>query len=66
MNLGPHAAFIGAAYVSVAAGLCGLVAWLISDGRRQQAALDDLEARGIRRRTSQAPVRDATTPDAPT
>ena len=31
----------------------GLIGWLIADGRRQRAALADLEARGVRRRSSQ-------------
>ena len=52
MSLGPHAAFIWGAYAAMALGLAGLMAWLILDGRRQRTALADLEARGIRRRTS--------------
>jgi len=51
MDLGPHAAFIIASYAVVAVVMTGLVAWLIFDGRRQQRTLDDLEARGVRRRS---------------
>jgi hypothetical protein len=29
-----------------------LLAWLVADGKRQRAALDDLESRGVRRRSS--------------
>ena len=55
MDLGPHAAYIWAAYASVAVGLAALVAWLVIDGRRQQRLVDELEARGVRRRSSRAP-----------
>jgi heme exporter protein D len=51
MDLGPHAAFIWAAYAVVAVVLATLVAWLVLDGRRQQQLIDELEARGIRRRS---------------
>jgi heme exporter protein D len=51
MDLGPHAAFIWAAYAVVAVVLATLVAWLVLDGRRQQHLVDELEARGIRRRS---------------
>jgi heme exporter protein D len=51
MDLGPHAGFIWAAYGVVAVVLTALVAWLVLDGRRQQQLVDELEARGIRRRS---------------
>jgi heme exporter protein D len=51
MDLGPHAAFIIASYAIVGIVMTGLVAWLILDGRRQQRTLDELEARGVRRRS---------------
>jgi len=50
MDLGPHATFILASYAAFAVVLVALIVWLIADGRRQQAALDDLEARGVKRR----------------
>ena len=48
MELGPHAAYIWAAYAAVAVGLAALVVWLVLDGRRQQHLVDELEARGVR------------------
>jgi heme exporter protein D len=54
MDFGPHAGFIWASYAIVAVVLSLLVAWLVIDGRRQQRLLDELEARGIRRRSGQA------------
>ena len=51
MDLGPHAAFIWAAYAAVGVGLAALVVWLVLDGRRQQRLVDELEARGVRRRS---------------
>lgn len=55
MDLGPHAAFIWICYAATALVVSGLIAWLIADGRRQRAALEDLEARGVRRRSSSNP-----------
>jgi heme exporter protein D len=54
MDLGPHAGFIWASYLIVAAVLALLVAWLVIDGRRLQRLLDELEARGVRRRSNPA------------
>jgi heme exporter protein D len=51
MDLGPHAAYIWAAYAVVAVALAALIAWLVFDGRRQQQLVDELEARGFRRRS---------------
>ena len=51
MELGPHAAYIWAAYAAVAVGLAALVVWLMLDGCRQQQLVDELEARGVRRRS---------------
>ncbi len=53
MDLGPHAAFIWASYGAVAVVLVLLVAWLLWDGQRQRRLLDELEARGVRRRSRQ-------------
>lgn len=54
MDLGPHAAFIWASYAMVALVLALLVAWLIADGKQQQRRLDELEARGVRRRSARS------------
>jgi heme exporter protein D len=54
MDLGPHAGFIWAAYAVVGVVLAALVAWLVLDGRRQQHLVDELEARGIRRRSQRS------------
>ncbi len=50
IDLGPHAGFILASYTVVGVVLAGLIAWLIVDGARLQGRLDDMAARGIRRR----------------
>ena len=52
MDLGPHAAFIWASYAVAVAVLGALIAWLVFDGRRQQRLIDELEARGVRRRSA--------------
>jgi heme exporter protein D len=51
LDLGPHALYIWASYAVVALVLAGLVAWLVLDGRQQRRLLDELDARGIRRRS---------------
>jgi heme exporter protein D len=51
MDLGPHAAFIWASYAAVAIVLLLVVAWLLWDGHRQRLLLEDLESRGVRRRS---------------
>ncbi len=51
MDLGPHAGFIWASYAAAAAVVAALIVWLVLDGRRQQRLVDDLEARGVRRRS---------------
>jgi heme exporter protein D len=50
-DLGPHAAYIWASYAIVAIVLAALVGWLVVDGRRQQRLLDELDARGVKRRS---------------
>jgi heme exporter protein D len=50
-DLGPHAAYIWASYGVVALVLAALAAWLVVDGRQQQRLLDELDARGVRRRS---------------
>jgi heme exporter protein D len=51
MDLGPHAAFIIAAYAAAVIVLGGLVAWVRLDYRAQRRKLADLEARGVSRRS---------------
>jgi len=55
MDLGPHAAYVWVAYAAVALVLAAMVAWLVTDGRRQQRLIDALEGRGVRRRSQTAP-----------
>lgn len=52
MDLGPHAVFIWASYGAVILVIGGLILWLVADGLKQAAALKDLEARGVRRRSA--------------
>ena len=52
MDLGPHAAFIWASYAAVMIVIGGLIVWLLADGRRQQRALQDLQDRGVKRRSA--------------
>lgn len=52
MDLGPHAAYIWASYTVVAVVLAVLIGWIVFDGRRQQRLLDELESRGVRRRSN--------------
>jgi len=51
MNLGTHAGFILAAYAVAAVVIAALVAWVWFDHRAQTRVLDDLEARGVTRRS---------------
>jgi len=51
MNLGPHAAFIIAAYVAALAVVLGMIGWVIVDHAAQCRLLADLEARGVTRRS---------------
>jgi heme exporter protein D len=51
MALGPHAAFIVAAYAMSAAVVAALVVWVVVDHRAQMRTLADLEASGVRRRS---------------
>jgi heme exporter protein D len=48
--LGPHGAFIIAAYAVTVVIIGGLIAAAVLDQRAQRRALDALEARGVRRR----------------
>ena len=57
-QLGPHAAFIVAAYVAAVVVIAGLIAWVTADYEAQRRLLADFEARGVKRR-SQAPTEAA-------
>jgi heme exporter protein D len=54
MNLGPHAAFIVTAYAAAAVIVGGMMAWVALDRRQLTRALDELEARGVTRRSQRA------------
>ena len=49
---GAHTGFILAAYLLAAAVLIGVVVWTVVDGRAQRRRIADLEAQGVRRRSS--------------
>jgi heme exporter protein D len=50
--MGPHAAYIFAAYALTVATIAGLIAWLMIEGRGYERRIKDLEARGIKRRSA--------------
>ena len=51
-DLGPHAAFIWAAYAVTFVAVAVLVVFIVQDDRRQRQLLADLERQGIRRRSA--------------
>lgn len=51
MSLGPHADFIIAAYAVTIFIVVALVSWVVLDYSAQRRILDDLEERGITRRS---------------
>lgn len=51
-DLGPHAAFIWAAYAVTFVVVLGLIVFIVQDDRRQRQLLADLERQGIRRRSA--------------
>jgi heme exporter protein D len=52
VDLGPHAAFIVAAYAVTVAVVGGLIVWVVLDFRAQKRVLGDLEAHGVTRRSA--------------
>ena len=52
-DLGPHAIFIYAAYGVAFVALASLAFAIVEDDRKQRRILDDLERKGIRRRSSE-------------
>jgi heme exporter protein D len=54
MDLGPHSAFIVTAYAVAVLVVAGLIAWVLLDHRAQRRMLNDLEMRGVTRRSDRA------------
>ena len=52
MSVGPHAAYIVAAYGMTFGVIAALIAWVVADSRRQRRILADLERRGVTRRSA--------------
>jgi heme exporter protein D len=50
--LGPYSTFIVSSYAIAAVVVAILIGWVVSDYRRQQAILGDLEAKGVTRRSA--------------
>jgi heme exporter protein D len=50
----PHTGFIIAAYLATAVVLVVLTVWILVDGRSLRRKLAELEARGVRRRSSKS------------
>ncbi len=59
MELGPHAGYIIAGYLVSFFVIAGLVIWYFAANRRVQARIEELEARGIRRRSDKGGDRTA-------
>ncbi len=51
MNLGPHAAFIVAAYAAAALVIGALVVWVFTAYRTLTRSIAEFEARGTKRRS---------------
>jgi heme exporter protein D len=56
MDLGPHAGFIVISYAAALTIVAGLIMWVMLDRRRLTRTVDELEAKGITRRSDR--VRD--------
>jgi heme exporter protein D len=54
MDLGPHAAFIMAAYAAAIVIVATLIAWVVLDHRAQRRNLGELERGGVARRSKRA------------
>ena len=52
--LGPYASFIVTSYATVAIVVAALIAWVMTDYRRQKKRLRDLEAAGTTRRSGRS------------
>ena len=51
-DLGPHAAFILAAFGFTFAAVAALAFFIVADDRKQRQRLADLDAKGVRRRSA--------------
>jgi heme exporter protein D len=51
-DLGPHAAFILAAYAATFAAVGALAFFIVDDDRRQRRLIEALERSGVRRRSA--------------
>jgi heme exporter protein D len=58
VELGPHAAFIVAAYAAGVLVVLLLIGWVVADYRAQLRTLAELEQQGVTRRST-APERNA-------
>jgi len=56
-DLGPHAAFIIAAYGVTFVVVAALTFFIVEDDRKQRRLLADFELRGIRRRSASTPAK---------
>jgi heme exporter protein D len=56
MELGEHAGYIIAGYLLSFIVIAGLVVLAFSQSRRTQARIEELEARGVRRRSDKGPA----------
>jgi heme exporter protein D len=54
LDLGPHAAFIIAAYAVTFVAVAALALFIVEDDRKQRRLLAELEQRGIRRRSAKS------------
>ena len=51
VNLGPYAAFIVTAYAAALVIVAGLIVWIMLDRRHLIRVIEEIEARGITRRS---------------
>jgi heme exporter protein D len=51
MDLGPHAGFIVISYAAAIAIVAALIVWVVVDRRRLTRTVNELEAKGITRRS---------------
>jgi heme exporter protein D len=54
VELGPHAAFIVAAYAAGVLVVLVLIGWIVADHRAQLRTLAELEQQGVTRRSASA------------